>query len=100
MQNTSENAPPELRLRSKSFHAGSVPERVLGSDKNDVSSEEGQRDSRGHRGVAIQASLPRGVFAYQRLLVMNSLPLAHLVRPGKPLPLLEGEKGRKHRMQL
>lgn len=41
MQNTSENAPPELRLRSKSFHAGSVPGRVLGSDKNDVSSEEG-----------------------------------------------------------
>lgn len=42
--------------------------------------------------MAVQARLPRGVFAYQRLLVMNSLPLAHLVRPEKPLPLLEGKK--------
>ena len=47
MQNTQENAPAMLRLRSQSFQGGFVPGKVLASGNSYVSSEEGYGDPQG-----------------------------------------------------
>lgn len=72
-----------------------MPGRVLGSDKDYVSSEEGSRDPRKGTGVTVQASLRRrGVCNTTGPLSQSPLLLAHFVKPGKPLPILEERKGR------
>lgn len=71
-----------------------MPGRVLGSDKNYISSEEGSRDPRKGSWVTVQASLRKGVFYIQQASSCNtcSPPQHTLSSQGKPFPLLEERK--------
>ena len=101
VQKTQRKAPPELRLKSKWFYGGLVPGRVLGSDKDYVSSEEGSRDPRKGTGVTVQASLRRGVFAIQQA-PCHKAPFSWLTlsSQGNPFQFWRREKGRRHSTQL
>ena len=68
--------------------------RVLGSDKNYVSSEEGSRDPREVSGVAVWASLRRGVSAIQQA-PCHKAPFSWLICQARETPSKSGREKRK-----